>query len=339
MSDRGSQTIDWRYHPLHSSNNLLPKASLQQHGSALKLRMGENAWKMRMSVEERINPATGLSLLRLFQIWSHRFSQFTLWLCLGLLGIRKTAHNNCWKPTLTKHRIPIKGFPAGSTLRILHLSDFHLDTRLEQAEQWANMIRNLDIDLAVITGDFFNGYALPAAPEIKALQQIVDAISTPIIGVLGNHDCILSAPHIESLGIKLLLNESTTLKVGNHSILISGIDDPHFFKSDDLKHALQSASDFDKVDLRLLLAHAPKDPESYASAGFQLCLCGHTHGGQLCTRAFTPLLRNGRYARATISGWWQQDKMLGFTSRGTGTGRLAYRINCAPEIALLQISG
>ncbi len=323
--------------PNDTADDLLPESLLHRFEPELRKRFGANSWEERKKVEQRINQATGLSFLRFIQICIHRISKTVLGLVLGLLQKRAIAIENCWATTSRKNILSLPHDNAKKPIRILHLSDFHLDTKLEQAEGWAEIILSLEFDIAVITGDFFNGFSLPDTDRLSALKTVVDAIECPIYGIFGNHDCSLSAPYIESLGIRLLLNESTQFQVRDSSILLTGIDDPHFFKSDDLEHALSSVKEMAAFDMKLLLVHAPADPIRYANAGFDLCLCGHTHGGQLCTPNSKPLLRNGLYANHTISGNWESGSMKGFTSRGTGTGRLSYRLNCPPEIVVHEV--
>lgn len=321
------------------SSNLLPEALLPLYQETLRARLGPHAWQRRLTKERQLNSTGRLAWIRAVHRTIHLSSMGLIWLVLTLLRKREIAQENCFKPDTTQRSIQVSRMGNSPPLCILHLSDFHLDTRLEQADHWAARLAGLKADLCVITGDFLNGFQLPTPASFGALKTIIDAIPIPTFGVLGNHDCSLSVPYLESLGVRMLLNESTRLQIGGRTIAITGLDDPHFFKGDDLDHALRGEDAAPRADLRLLLVHAPKDPIAYAAAGFDLCLCGHTHGGQLCTQSGTPLLRNGRYRSDTIAGQWQQGPMAGFTSRGTGTGRLAYRLHCPPEIALLQVSG
>lgn len=319
------------------SLDLQPEALMKRFGADLCERMGQRAWQQRLQVEQRINPAVGMTWTRIVHRAFHLASKGLISSILSLSGQRKRAQSNCWTPTQTQSSLELPRLKAKQQLTILHLSDFHLDTRLDLATQWAEQIRSLNADLCVITGDFLNGFQLPSSETLNALQTVIDAIPAPVFGILGNHDCIFSAPYLEQLGVTLLLNETRSIRIHDLTLEITGLDDPHFFKSDDLDHALKAREALNPPDLRMLLVHAPMHPETYAGAGFDLCLCGHTHGGQLCTRTGTPLLRNGRYRGDTISGAWKQDRLRGYTSRGTGTGRLAYRLNCAPEIALHHV--
>ncbi len=310
---------------------------MKRFATELSQRMGQRAWQQRLQMERRINPASGMTWTRSLHRAIHLASKGLISAVLSLAGQRERAQSNCWTPTQTHPSLELPRLKAKQQLTILHLSDFHLDTRLSQATSWAEQIRSLNADLCVITGDFLNGFQLPSPDTLQALQTVIDAIPSPIFGILGNHDCMLCAPYLEEMGVTLLLNETRSVRIHDLTLEITGLDDPHFFKSDDLDHALRTRENVDAPDLRMLLVHAPMHPEIYAAAGFDLCLCGHTHGGQLCAPNGTPLLRNGRYRSDTLSGTWKQDTLRGYTSRGTGTGRLAYRLNCTPEIALLHV--
>jgi len=317
-----------------NSKTILPKPLLARFESDLASRMGSENWIKRKAVESRIDSGGKITFLRIVHFLHHHASKSLIRIILSAFGLRTEAHENCWQTQLHFHQQKLSCLQPGQSLRILHLSDFHLDTRLDQSDRWAQMIQSLEYDLTVITGDFLNGFRLPDPACMKAIGKVISVIKGPIYGILGNHDCALSTPYLESIGIKILLNESQAFNCNGIQIQISGLDDPHFFKSDDLSRCSSTFKNSPPPNLKILLVHAPREPRAYADLGFDLCLCGHTHGGQICTSKSVPLLRNGLYATETIGGWWTSGNMKGFTSRGTGTGRLSYRLNCPPEIVV-----
>jgi len=300
--------------------------------------MGDSNYRKRVRKEHQVNPATHYTFAKFGKGFINLISQILVSGALTLSGRRKRAQRECHALEVNTHSVCLGNH--GQSLRLLHLSDFHLDTCHAWAEQWESAVSALDYDCTVFTGDFFNAFRLPDPKDYAVLKQFVQSLSPPLFGILGNHDSLYLVPILEDLGIRMLLNETVFHPIREGKYLqITGVDDPHYFETDDLQHALKSPeAPVDPSDcLRLILTHAPKNLQNLASQGFDFCLSGHTHGGQLRTSALKPILRNGNYIPSTIGGAWTVDGMTGYTSVGMGTGRLCYRLNCNPEIVLHQI--
>jgi predicted MPP superfamily phosphohydrolase len=218
---------------------------------------------------------------------------------------------------------------------ILQLSDLHLDAVEGFAERLAECVSGLEYDLCVLTGDYRFLTFGPCDKAMEGLDVLCRAIDTDIYAILGNHDTLLMAQAIESMGVHLLLNENTTISSGAGSVCIAGIDDPHYFAVDNLEKAHQGIPD-DAVSI--LLAHSPEIYRNAAYAGFDLMLCGHTHGGQICMPGGFALTYNSSAPRYTGVGPWSFDLMQGYTSAGTGSSVVAARFNCPPEITLHTLS-
>jgi predicted MPP superfamily phosphohydrolase len=221
-------------------------------------------------------------------------------------------------------------------LTILHLSDLHLDSLEEFPDRLAQKVRDLDYDLCVLTGDYrFRTHGNHDA-AMKGLERLCRDIDRDIYAVLGNHDSILMTKPMESLGIRLLLNENTRIDRDGDSIYLAGIDDPHYFSADNLEKAYEGIPD-DAVSL--LLAHSPEIYRHAAYVGFDFMMCGHTHGGQICLPGGMALAYNSSAPRYTGAGAWSYDLMQGYTSVGTGSSVVPARFNCMPEITLHHLGG
>ena len=221
-------------------------------------------------------------------------------------------------------------------LTILHLSDLHLDSLEAFPDRLAQKVRDLDYDLCVLTGDYrFRTHGTHDA-AMKGLERLCRDIDRDIYAVLGNHDSILMTKPMESLGIRLLLNENTRIDRDGDSIYLAGIDDPHYFSADNLEKAYEGIPD-DAVSL--LLAHSPEIYRHAAYVGFDFMMCGHTHGGQICLPGGMALAYNSSAPRYTGAGAWSYDLMQGYTSVGTGSSVVPARFNCMPEITLHHLGG
>jgi len=88
-------------------------------------------------------------------------------------------------------------------------------------------------------------------------------------------------------------------------------------------------------EFKLLLAHSPEIHWKAAQERIDLYLCGHTHGGQVCSKRYGPIVVNARDSRLQARGFWKYENMIGYTSTGVGTSAIPVRFNCPPEIAVL----
>ncbi|PLW67392.1 metallophosphoesterase [Pseudohalioglobus lutimaris] len=217
---------------------------------------------------------------------------------------------------------------------ILQLSDLHLDILPEFPDALAQVLKGLEYDICVLTGDYRFLTHGPHEKALHGLERICKEINRDTYAILGNHDSILMARGIESLGIQLLLNENIALERAKSSIHLAGIDDPHYYAADNLESAYDSIPD-DAVSL--LLAHSPEIYRHAAYTGFDFMMCGHTHAGQICLPGSVALAYNSSAPRFTGAGAWSFDLMQGYTSAGTGSSVVPARFNCPPELTLHRL--
>jgi len=192
-------------------------------------------------------------------------------------------------------------------------------------------LQTVEYDISVLTGDLRAKTFGPYAPAVMALQQVRAHLKGPVYGVLGNHDTIRMVPPLEAMGIHMLLNEAVALERGGETIYLAGIDDPHYYRADNLEKACEPIP---PGATSILLAHSPEVYRRAAHVGFHMMLCGHTHGGQICLPGGIPLLRNARCPRRFYAGPWTYQQLLGYTSVGSGASVVDVRLNCRPEITL-----
>jgi len=256
----------------------------------------------------------------------------------GLLRLTLLYHrgrNNAVSIEVKENRPALPGLPqAFDGYTILQLSDIHLDMHPQTPHAIAEVVRNHDYDLCVITGDFRAKTYGPVDAVLEAAERIRPHINSPVYAVLGNHDTIGLVPDLEALGITLLLNESIRLERDGKSIYLAGVDDAHYYRTDNIDSARRMIP---AEAISILLSHSPELYRHAAHAGFALMLCGHTHGGQICLPGRIPLYCNMRAPRRLCRGVWEHAGMLGYTSAGTGVSVVDVRLNCPPEITLHRL--
>ena len=214
-------------------------------------------------------------------------------------------------------------------LRILHLSDTHLDGVPGLLEVLKDKIAKLDFDIAVLTGDYRFDKGAFEQKTIDPTLDLINFLQTlgPVYAVPGNHDCLDTIEQIEKTGAHILINQHVDYK----GITIAGVDDPHYFETHDLEQALH---DVPKENFKLLLAHSPEIIPQAHHREVDFYLCGHTHGGQVRLPLFGMVHWNARCKKMYADGHFVYESLQGFTHRGTGSSNSPIRFNCPPEIVI-----
>ena len=250
------------------------------------------------------------------------------------LGIEAAGRRFARRMRPHTHDVCLKGLPASCAgLRILHLTDLHLDMATDTVDALIRGLAGVEADLCVLTGDYRVRTYGPIDVVVQAFKRLKPHLPVPTFAVLGNHDCLAIAEVMEDLGIRVLLNESVS--ISNGDLYLAGIDDPHFYRVDNVAKSLEGIPSDATV---ILLSHSPEIYREVAHAGVKLMLCGHTHGGQVCLPGGLALTYDSsncprRYCR----GEWRHGELQGYTSSGCGTSVLDIRFFCPPEIVVHRL--
>jgi predicted MPP superfamily phosphohydrolase len=269
--------------------------------------------------------------------------------------------------TLRRFDVPV--LPPGSApLRVLQLSDLHMTAGQTSKQRWVAGLAALEPDLVITTGDNLAGTdAVP--PTLRALEPLLDL---PGAFVLASNDYYAPVPknplkyfkrdHKRVHGAELpwrelrdgmtgrgwldLTNTTGWLTVAGVRIAFAGVDDPHLQL--DRYDDVAGPADPD-ADVRLGLVHSPEPRvlDRFAADGYDLLLCGHTHGGQLRVPFYGALVTNCGIDRQHVR-WlhrWAQPSAAHpagtwlHVSAGLGTSPYApYRLACPPEATLLTLT-
>lgn len=193
--------------------------------------------------------------------------------------------------------------------RIVHISDMHLYTfaaHSEKLQAIVDRINSLEPDLVCFTGDMVS----LSTAECSQCGDILKGIkaSDGVAAVLGNHDFFLYSLkdstereaavaelcrfESETLGWRLLRNESFEIRRGGDKITVIGIDNINgknqgfqTIAMGDLAKASEGTDGF-----RILLSHDPSYWEKgvVGATDIPLTLSGHTHAAQIKLFGWTP---------------------------------------------------
>ncbi len=299
-------------------------------------RLGESAVKNRLEAERgEGRPVVGRS---------SPFSYFEEWIlgpallrsALKISGLYSRGRANALKIRLTRNQFESNRLPAAlHGLRVLHLSDLHIDVSEEFESALVNLLGQVqDYDLCVITGDLRFQTHGDAVPALAAMRRLRLLLRKRTFLVLGNHDSLRWVPVLEDSGYEVLVNEAASFDHAGARLWLVGVDDAGYFGASDLSTATSSVP---QDACRLLLSHSPEIVRDDGIFESDFVLCGHSHGGQINLPGGWPLVTNSRCARRYCRGRWHKGKAQGYTSLGAGTSLLDVRFNCPPEITVHRL--
>lgn len=249
-------------------------------------------------------------------------------------------------PQTVRRTIALQRWPERlSGFRIALLSDFHYDPLFSVHPLHASIdvVNRLKPDLIVLTGDFvsaplFGRWAQKAAAAAEPCAELLKRMKCRFgsWAVLGNHDCYTDPERvtaaIEAKGIKILINKSMAIEQDGVRFWLAGVDDC-LGGTPDLDTTLKHVP---RGEPTILLAHEPDYADWAKDYPVDLQLSGHSHGGQVRLPLMRPLYLP-ELARKYISGLYQVGPLTLYTNRGLGTVGLPVRLNCPPEITLIEV--
>ncbi len=263
---------------------------------------------------------------------------------------------------LRHQTIPALSGQRASALRILHLSDLHLEPGDRRMADFVQRTLVHGPDLIVVTGDIL-GHPEAIDDAVALLAAIRDG--RPAVAVLGSNDRygpVLRNPlrylwsptrrhpgarldtermvvGLKEAGWHVLRNERVTIGTSGGDIDVVGFDDPHI--GADSPGQIDWSPPTGPCALRLGVVHSPYTDvlEQFADEGFDLTLAGHTHGGQVRVPGIGALVTNcdlpPRMARGPSA---IGERMWLHVSAGLGTSRYApVRFACRPEASILDV--
>ena len=172
--------------------------------------------------------------------------------------------------------------------------------------------------------------------DFLAAASTVSKLKPPfgIIAVLGNHDRWNSVENCQTIfaehNIDLLINQKRFIDKGSDKIEIYGSDD----YSTGVPLVPEKTPHF-----RIFVSHNPDFLEEIGSStNFSIGLSGHTHGGQVSLPVFGTIFSNIQYPQLIQGLNRTSAGSLVYTSAGIGTSGLPIRLNCPPELSILNLN-
>lgn len=254
------------------------------------------------------------------------------------IGTRK-AYQNTKQININTISVPHKKI---SQLTILHLSDIHLENISVSPEQLLWQVKDQNIDLIALTGDFLDRKrSIPKLiPYLEALKEINPKYGT--FAVFGNHDYVLRNKDFQTLKQVLedndcitLQNQHSSIKIEDETLNIIGIDD-YSTRRSNIKKSYQNLPE----GYNLILTHDPNIVLEMPEVHYDYLLSGHFHGGQIYWPKPYHLVKMGKLARKRIiKGLHYHNGKPFYISEGLGQTGVNIRVKSRPEITFHKIGG
>jgi uncharacterized protein len=236
--------------------------------------------------------------------------------------------------------IPILNLPqALHGFSIAQISDVHVGSaiRKKYVEAIVDAVNGLHPDLIAVTGDLVDGSVGELESHTAPLAKL--SARHGAFFVTGNHEYYSGAgpwiAEFRRLGLKVLLNEHAVLMHDGAPLVVAGVTDyssHHFNPAERSDPAAALAGAPKEAGARILLAHQPRSASAAATAGYDLQLSGHTHGGQ-----FWPWNLFVRFQQPFTAGLHRLNKLWVYVSRGTGYWGPPNRFGAPSEITRLRL--
>jgi predicted MPP superfamily phosphohydrolase len=224
-------------------------------------------------------------------------------------------------------------------LRIAQISDLHFGHLVPAARVRAavDAVLRLRPNLAVVTGDFVSQLRSGEAGQVVVeLSRLAAPLG--VYGVLGNHDHWTEAETVAAAvrraGVGLLRNSHTAVRVGGATLYLAGVDDV-WERKHDLAAALRGIP---AGAATVLLAHEPDFADAAARdrrVGLQLS--GHSHGGQVRVPGLGALILPP-HGQKYPDGLRRVGDLQVYTNRGIGVIGPGVRLNCRPEVTMIELT-
>jgi hypothetical protein len=246
---------------------------------------------------------------------------------------------------VTAVEIPAKASNPGSPLRIVQLSDLHVERLTRRERALPALVAGLAPDLLVLTGDYLNQSYSEDPQAVADLRALLAQFHAPagVYAIWGTPEVDLPTvlrPVFDELGIVLLEDEAIEVLANHHRLWLMGLSCSRDLAADGGRLAALLAQ-APPGTFSLLLYHTPDLMPQAAALGVDLYLAGHTHGGQWRVPGFGAIVTSSRYWKRYEAGQYRQGKTHLYVSRGLGMegfGAPRARFFCPPEVVSVTLS-
>ena len=235
---------------------------------------------------------------------------------------------------------------AGHRVRLVHLTDLHIERITRREQELVERVNGLEADYILLTGDYLSFSYVGEPRAIADARLVLGSLRARagVYAVRGTHqvdpNAVMSAL-FDGLPIRWLRNQSVDIRVDGYQIAFAGASCTRR-RDIDLAALEQALTGVNKGSYTVLLYHSPELVPEAVSAGVDLYLAGHTHGGQIRLPAYGALFTATDTGKRYEMGQYQVQGLTLYVGRGLGMEGMAApraRFLCPPEIVCIDLVG
>ena len=228
-------------------------------------------------------------------------------------------------------------------MKILHISDIHINMLRVSTEKVKEVIRQENPDIILMTGDYIEK-PVQTSVFLDFLQQVKLSNKTCIC--LGNHDykaykdkdgaLDILIREIRNLHVEVLINSSVHIEKNTFKYNLIGIDDLRT-GNPDIEKAVKGCS---PAATNIAFSHNPDLALQLSRKHADYFFCRHFHGGQIWMPFGLEfiLLRKDKLCRMGIKrGLHKINGINVYLNRGLGNVVFPFRFLSRPEISIYNI--
>jgi len=205
----------------------------------------------------------------------------------AVLGVACGAYGWLIEPywlEVTHATVQTPKLPAGAQpIRIVHLSDLQCDPQERLEVDVPKAVAALNPDLICFTGDAVN-----SAGGLDNFRRCMKALAeiAPTYAVWGNWCAAQRFDFYQDTGVTVLHDRSVSVPIRGQRINLAGVR----FQRDHARGIARTLAGVDMSRPTILLCHVPSAVVLLPGHGVDLCLSGHTHGGQVALPGYGALI-------------------------------------------------
>lgn len=236
--------------------------------------------------------------------------------------------------------------PEAPPIRVLQIADIHLERTTKRERKLVALLKSLQPDLILMTGDYLNLSYIGEETAIEHARLLIQELNAPygIYAIPGTP--LVDPPEVmtrifDGLEVKVLENESAKVTIAGQEIRLVGMCCTGNLEIDRLRLERALAA-VPPGAFKILLCHMPDLLYKATAHGIDLYLAGHTHGGQLRLPFYGALITSSNHGKRYEMGLFRERETYLYVSRGVGLEGLSApraRFLCPPEVTLFALRG
>jgi predicted MPP superfamily phosphohydrolase len=266
-------------------------------------------------------------------------------LALSLFSLRVYA-THIEPRNLQLREVTITSSKVREPFTLLHISDIQSGGISGYEVDVFERIRTLNPDLIVHTGDLLQPLGKATRhSELPKLAALFATLNPPMgmYAVEGESDTgLVRIPPDKLGGLRFLNSEAVGIRANGIHVRLLGLSHAHSFRHGAVPGTEVSKwlADSPTDALNIVMGHRPDYLTRLTNQPIDLCLAGHTHGGQVRLPWIGALATSSNAPKAWSRGYREVGQTRINVSAGIGAshnkGLPSIRINCPPEMTLIR---